>query len=337
MLLRGGAKAAAAVGVIGTGAWVATAPSDALPHRAGVRQRRVIARATLHSAGAAAGADAKAGENAAVSGSGSADRRAVLTGSQIEQACALVDSGGICVVEEVLGADAIRWLGSAAARQWTAGRGQPLYGRVHADLMAATEKEQAEQLCAQLLPFVESFFSDDAAAASSPGADPSGAVVDLSGRRWYLSQLQFVDAMPGCSSQFWHVDNTKRGLTILIPLVQTTADNGPTELFPASHRIWDGSTAGGAAASPGSALGAMLSRMISAPSPQDCGPVRATVGPGAAIIYDSRTMHRGRANVTGQRRPALVLRYDLLSTSPPGIGQFSIEESSFVYKIRCFY
>ena len=321
-MLRGAAKVAAAVGVVGTGTWVATAPPDALPHRAGVRQRCVIAQATLtpHAAAAdARTATAGAAGTAAASGSGSAERPALLlTGSQVEEACALVDSGGICVVEKVLSADAIRWLDSAAAVQWTAGRGQPLYGRVHADLMAAPEKEHAEKLCAELLPLVESFFSDDSATARSrPRADetnPNGV------RRWYLSQLQFVDAMPGCTSQFWHVDNTKRGLTILLPLVETTEGNGPTELFPASHLIWKGSAVDGPAASAGSALGGMLSGMMSAASPQDRGPVRATVGAGAAIIYDSRTMHRGRANVTGQRRPALVLRYDLLATPPPGIG-----------------
>ena len=57
-----------------------------------------------------------------------------------------------------------------------------------------------------------------------------------------------------------------------------------------------------------------------AATPAEWLPLRASVDAGAAIVYDSRTLHRGRANLAAQRRPALVLRYDRLGTPPPGVG-----------------
>ena len=304
---RASAAAAAATTAVTAAAWAQMKPADVLTARESTRQRRVLAEATLSPAAAAAS-------------------QQMLTRGQLDSICSRVESTGICVVEDVLSAEARTYLDRAAAAVWQT-RGQLVYGRVLSDLMDAPEREPIERLCAGLLPFVEAFFGSEGDQSNSGVNSATGSQAEQAeGRRqrWYLSQLQFVDAMPGCSSQFWHCDNTARGLTILLPLVPTTAANGPTELFPASHRIWQrgGASANdanaGSPAATAAAIGDLLSGARS--TPLEVAPVRATVGAGAAIIYDSRTLHRGRTNLTQGRRPALVLRYDLHSTPPPGMG-----------------
>jgi hypothetical protein len=38
-----------------------------------------------------------------------------------------------------------------------------------------------------------------------------------------------------------------------------------------------------------------------------------------ALVYDSRTLHRGLANTSNEARPVLILRYDREATPPPGV------------------
>lgn len=44
-----------------------------------------------------------------------------------------------------------------------------------------------------------------------------------------------MTALPGSTNQTWHADNTSRGLSIIIPLVDFTAANGGTQLLVGSH------------------------------------------------------------------------------------------------------
>eukprot|EP01043_Picozoa_sp_COSAG02_P015163 COSAG02_NODE_639_length_19078_cov_9.380262_15_plen_362_part_00 len=323
----GGAAACTAAG--GWVAWsYASKPSDLPSRKASSRQRRVLAETTLPRP--AANLSSSKPDRAKVGAAGGGARACLLDRSQLDGVRSRIDSIGICVVEDVLSAETQKHLDRVAAGVWQT-RGKLVYGRVHSDLMDAPERQAVEQLCEGLIPLVEEFFSSGENGRHTSRSEQN----ESKGTRcWYLSQLQFVDAMPGCASQFWHCDNTARGLTFLIPLVPTTAENGPTELFPSSHRIWQSSASdandGGGEEPPGSdelgspaATGAAMKsflNLISTAQLQDVAPVRAMVGPGAAIIYDSRTLHRGRTNLTSARRPALVLRYDMLSTPPPGMG-----------------
>ena len=47
-------------------------------------------------------------------------------------------------------------------------------------------------------------------------------------------RAQILNAVPGSVSQTWHSDNRSRGLTIIIPLVDFTVDNGPTQVLVAT-------------------------------------------------------------------------------------------------------
>eukprot|EP01044_Picomonas_judraskeda_P012754 COSAG03_NODE_1858_length_3423_cov_7.658544_5_plen_92_part_00 len=91
--------------------------------------------------------------------------------------------------------------------------------------MDAPERPAIEQLCAGLTPLVEGFFRptnterdrerppesdrdrdrdrgrDRGRQRASMNAEESRPEGQAGPRLWYLSQLQFVDAMPGCASQ----------------------------------------------------------------------------------------------------------------------------------------
>ena len=110
------------------------------------------------------------------------------------------------------------------------------------------------------------------------------------------SDLQLLFSLPDSGDQIFHQDNSHPGLTVLVPLVDMTLENGPTQLLPRSHldvgltdRLRDSSAA-----------------------------LPACVPAGTAVIYDSRTIHRGLANPSTRSRPVLVYRYDYPATPPPG-------------------
>jgi ectoine hydroxylase-related dioxygenase (phytanoyl-CoA dioxygenase family) len=97
-----------------------------------------------------------------------------------------------------------------------------------------------------------------------------------------LSQCQLLLALPGSTNQIWHRDNTEKGVTALIAL--TDIRQGPTELLVGTNK--DGGVVIGGAES-------ML----------------ATIQAGDALIYDARTIHRGKGFESGPNRPTLVLRW----------------------------
>ena len=108
-----------------------------------------------------------------------------------------------------------------------------------------------------------------------------------------LSRAQILNAVPGSVSQTWHSDNRSRGLSIIIPLVEFTKDNGPTQLILGSHAgAWSTVAREGA-------------QVVVAPV-------------GSIAAYDSRTYHRGLGNDTDQGRPALIFCYDRIASPPPG-------------------
>lgn len=111
----------------------------------------------------------------------------------------------------------------------------------------------------------------------------------------YRSELQLLTATPESKSQMWHSDNQQRGLTVVVPLVDFTRENGATQLLPGSHDAsWRRVARGGG-------------EVVVAPV-------------GSIVVYDARTYHRGLGNRTDESRPALVFRYDRTHTPPPGCG-----------------
>ncbi|GMI30424.1 hypothetical protein TrCOL_g6880 [Triparma columacea] len=111
----------------------------------------------------------------------------------------------------------------------------------------------------------------------------------------YRSELQLMTAVPGSVHQAWHKDNRGRGLSIIIPLVDFTVENGGTQLLLGSHETaW--------------------------PLAQDQGAKVVVAPAGSVVAYDSRTIHRGLGNATSEGRPALIFCYDRERTPPPGCG-----------------
>jgi ectoine hydroxylase-related dioxygenase (phytanoyl-CoA dioxygenase family) len=103
--------------------------------------------------------------------------------------------------------------------------------------------------------------------------------------------------VPGGTNQAWHFDNQSRGLTIIVPLVDFTAENGSTQVLVGSHtKAWSLVVAQGA-------------RVVEAPV-------------GAVAAYDSRTLHRGLGNATDDGRPAVIFCYDRTTSPPPGCGPY---------------
>lgn len=106
---------------------------------------------------------------------------------------------------------------------------------------------------------------------------------------------QILNAVPGSTDQTWHSDNRSRGLSIIIPLVDFTAQNGPTQFLLGSHtQSWPLMVQEGA-------------QVVEAPV-------------GSIAAYDSRTYHRGLGNETSAGRPALIFCFDREASPPPGCG-----------------
>ena len=283
---------------------------------------------------------------------------------------------GICVVEGVVSApdrraclrlmyelerrgDGAR-LGPGSSIHSTVNVRESSPGRVHVSLFGVKAPETAylERLALPLGGLLDAFFAP-------LDAEDGGRMRRRGGRRYYLSQLQLLDSRPGSENQIFHVDNARRGITILIPLVDVGMGNGPTELYPRSHRLFpDKGDAGvGAEAEAGAEAGAeaeagngetgvregmaigaagaggrgsrgeegggglfpcspsrVLEYLRTASERPIPGVLRGCCPAGAALLYDSRTLHRGGANPSTEPRPCLILRYDPDDAPPPGIG-----------------
>jgi hypothetical protein len=186
------------------------------------------------------------------------------------------------------------------------------YGRYHRleNHLGEVDIQLLEQIEEQIFPLVEGFFQqdddgekDDAESISiaSTAAATVNKKTTLDGI--YRSELQLMTAVPGSTNQSWHKDNRSRGLSIIIPLVDFTPENGGTQLLLGSHNNTWPLTNGGA-------------RVIHAPA-------------GSIVAYDSRTIHRGLGNETNDGRPALIFCYDRIETPPPGCGTLGSVGTSY--------
>lgn len=117
----------------------------------------------------------------------------------------------------------------------------------------------------------------------------------------FLSTIQIVDSIPGSTSQLYHVDNAKKGITIVIPLVDINEKNGGTEMIIGSHNLF-------------------TLKNINEIDIKKLSIVNPLLEKGQAIVMDSRVIHRGMPNNSNLNRPILVIRYDNVHSPPPNIG-----------------
>ena len=187
-------------------------------------------------------------------------------------------------------------------------------GRFHRrdDALEASDVQVLDRVEQQFWPLVQAFFQEDGVSTDDIFRSEMQASTDrlhypLRSRchlpffscvptTWLLAAaLQVMTAVPGSTEQTWHRDNRARGLSIIVPLVDFTAENGATQMIVGSHEdAWPLVAEQGA-------------QVVYAPA-------------GALVAYDSRTIHRGLGNQTAEGRPALIFCYDQKTSPPPGCG-----------------
>lgn len=160
---------------------------------------------------------------------------------------------------------------------------------------------------AALLPFEGPFLT--------PGfyANPKllDLVASLLGSSWCIGSLEAVIALPGSSRQHQHIDGPLRfdravrgkkrdyhgdlsdlppyAVTLCVPLCDVDEENGPTAIWPGSHR-------GALRAKPPGA------REVARDFPE----VHMTGKLGRSFLFDYRVFHGGTPNLTAEPRPILM-------------------------------
>jgi len=218
--------------------------------------------------------------------------------ASVAAALAATDGGGACEARLPVNAGASALLAartSACVRDAQArprpspkfgessrGRWHCLEGRIDAASLCAFESLEA-----LLLPCVRAFFGEG---------------------DFFRSELQVLNAAPGAEAQFFHQDNRRRGLTVVVPLVAATRAMGPTQVLTCTHAL----TGATGALPPAAWLPALRAAVAGIEAAQP------TFDLGSALFFDARCLHRGLANSSAEPRPVLVFRYDARESPPPG-------------------
>jgi hypothetical protein len=123
------------------------------------------------------------------------------------------------------------------------------------------------------------------------------AVLGPSCARYQLNLAHLLERLPGAPDQFWHQDELvwnlvpepkpELQLASVIALVDFTAENGATRVFPGSHR-WEAGR-----------------------YPVDEEPVAAEMSAGSAIVYLGSTFHGGGGHAGTTPRRGVHLSYTL--------------------------
>ena len=123
-----------------------------------------------------------------------------------------------------------------------------------------------------------------------------------------MTTLQIVDSLPGSAIQIWHADNAEKGITVIIPLINLTERNGPTELISGSQNL-------------------LCNAWTKAPNERGddsvwskLSVVKPLLSAGDGLIVDARVLHRGGANMSETSRAILVIRFDDKKSPPPCMG-----------------
>lgn len=123
-----------------------------------------------------------------------------------------------------------------------------------------------------------------------------------------MTTLQIVDSLPGNTIQIWHADNAEKGITVIIPLIDLTDRNGPTELISGSHNLLCNTWTKNAESRGDDSVWSKLSV------------VKPLLSAGDGLILDARLLHRGGANISETSRAILVVRFDNKNSQPPSMG-----------------
>ena len=107
-------------------------------------------------------------------------------------------------------------------------------------------------------------------------------------------------AYPGSSTQNFHRDSYYATATINIPLVDFTEDNGPTEIWPGTHRQTPDSVY---------SRGNVHDDADTYERARAAAPVRILARAGSLVVRDQRAIHRGTVNHTDTPRPMLSMLY----------------------------
>jgi len=214
------------------------------------------------------------------------------------EAVALLERDGVCVVPDAVGAAALRGVlrseALADARRASGLREsfvESTAGRWHRREFGAADGARLAACEGAWRPVVDAYLG-----AGLPRSD-----------------LQLLVSRAGSDNQFFHQDNRRRSLTVTLPLVDFTAALGPTQLLPGSQRLTAPTDAEAGVLDCDVLCGGALQPAATAVLPA-----------GAALIYDSRVLHRGLANTTPNvERPMLVYRYDREDAPAPGHGVLS--------------
>eukprot|EP00045_Choanoeca_perplexa_P000020 m.12733 g.12733 ORF g.12733 m.12733 type:complete len:300 (-) comp10016_c0_seq1:8-907(-) len=176
-------------------------------------------------------------------------------------------------------------------------------GRYHRVSFSQPSQDAFRAFEEHIAPLVNQFFDLEGAETSTLDNQQLSSELVCSQR-----QLLVSDVDSAC--QFYHQDNSKQGLTLLIPMVDVAWQQGPTQLLPSSHIL--------STAMPWTTK---LTRLHT--SLINLGTVQCTARAGDVVAYDARTMHRGMSNRSDHPRPVLVVRFDRKESLPPGHGVMS--------------
>ena len=177
-------------------------------------------------------------------------------------------------------------------------------GRLHYNMLRTTfveSKEMKELIAEHVLPI----------AVSELG---------LTAGQMMMTEVQVVDSLPGSDLQIWHADNAYKGITVVIPLVDLTCQNGPTEIISGSHSLWNNMT--------GWVLGKERGGLSI---------VKPILSAGDGLVMDARLLHRGGANLSGSSRPILVIRFDSKKSLPPGMTVIGATVRYYLARTICFF
>lgn len=213
----------------------------------------------------------------------------VCRASETDRCLAGLQSTGAVVCQSLLSAAEFRALRDLVARSANAVQPtQRFVRRYHYDLLSN------KSLAAR----VERLFA--------PGTEGGALVRCFLGRNDVaLTEIQLVHTRPGAGTQIFHVDNAAKGVTIAIAIDPICSARGVTQLVGSSHALF--STEVPIAER---ARAALRTRLV---SPE--------LSRGAAVLFDSRLLHRGMGNTSGEDRPLLILRFDAPETPPPQVGR----------------
>ncbi|CAN0232902.1 unnamed protein product, partial [Phaeothamnion confervicola] len=120
---------------------------------------------------------------------------------------------------------------------------------------------------------------------------------------WTLHKTTLIVATGGAAEQAWHADGghislekhlPAHCLSVFLPLVDLSAELGPTEFRPGSQVYTRD----------------LARLLLAAKARRQLQPPQAPLPrAGDALLFDFRVLHRGRANATAADRPVLVLVY----------------------------